>query len=151
MKKIFILSVLFFIIGKSGFTQIPSRLIGEWHVYEFKSDRLYKNFERDSIIMFNSYDQSAFTDKNVENNVNELLEIFSNSIITIGKNNIVTFTIFGEILEEFEFTYDNKLSTLSFNKKKSVETMKLKDGDLLVYDLTADSGSLILTFKKKKN
>ena len=151
MKNIFILITLCFLFGKSGFSQIPSVIFGEWHIYEIKSDRVYRNFEKDSTFMFRSDDQSTMTDTNVKNSMTELFEFFSKSLISVGQNNIVKFIAKGEVLEESKFTFDSKLSILSFNEEKSLETLKLNSDNLLVYDLSNEYETLILTFKKKSN
>ena len=143
---------MFVIIATENITgQVPSKIIGEWHVYEMTTDRFYKNFVSDSICLFSSEDQGKYKTDEVKSALAQVFQLFSGSSLTIEKNNTIIFNLPGLNPEKEKFTFNSKLSLLSIGSSHKLDTMKLTQDKLLVFVLSDEYEKKIFTFRRKSN
>ena len=148
-KILFSVLLFFSFTNENAFAQVPTKLLGEWHIYELTSDRFYKNFETDSIFLFEKEDQMKMNDEALQKYMKEVFTYFKNFTINIEKDNVMSFSVGTELTEKYKFTYDVKLSILTFTKENEKDSITVNSENIMVYDVSDEYEKRIFTLKKK--
>ncbi len=131
--------------------QVPSKILGEWRIYEMTTDRFYKNFESDSIYLFSKEDRGNNQAAGVKNALNQGFQMFSGSTLTIEKDHTIIFGFPGMTPEKQKFTFNTKLALLFIGSSDKLDTMKLTPAKFLVFDMSDEYERKIFTFRRRSN
>lgn len=151
MKGHILLFILSIITTVNVLCQSTIKIIGEWRIYEMTTDRLYKNFETDSIYLFSEADQENFKNPEVRKGLSQTFNMLSNNFITIDSDSSLIFNFPGMPAGKEKFTYDPEKSTLSLGSPGNLVKLKFIQNEILVMDLSDEYETNKITFKRKKD
>ena len=151
MKGYILFFILSIITTENVLCQSTSKIIGEWRIYEMTTDRLYKNFETDSIYLFSEADQENFKNPEVRKGLSQTFNMLSNNFITIDSDSSLIFNFPGMPVGKEKFTYDPEKSILSIGSPGNLVKLKFIQNEILVMDLSDEYETNKITFKRKKD
>ncbi len=147
-----ILVLMLSLTSKEGIMcQVPSNLIGEWNIFEMTTDRFYKNFEKDSVYLFLKEDRENIQTNEVKSAITQTFYFFSKMSLTIEQDNTILMNLPGMTTSKEKFTYNPKLSILSFSTGNKLDTLKLTENGLLNFDMSDEYEKKIISYKHKSN
>jgi len=141
MKKTFILSYLLFCLLQAGSAQVPSTLIGEWSVFEIKTDRFYKNFETDSIHYYSQDDHENYQIGKTQ--IDAFLKEIQSISIWIKSDSILSIHLPSAPMSEFKYTYSPNPGLIIFGSTANQDTIKINPNN----NLEMGSPDRLMTFK----
>ena len=151
MKKQILFLIFSIIAVESILCQSTKKIIGEWKIFEMRTDRFYNNFETDSIYLFSKEDQENFKNPEIRNNITQITSMLSNSSIIIESDSVLVFNFAGMPAGKEKYRYDSEQSLLYIGTSLNSDSLKLTKDEMLEMDLSDEYETNKITFKRRKD
>lgn len=148
--NIFYTLCILHIIAQDAVCQVTRHIIGTWKVAQLQTDRIYKNFENDSIFLYEKEDKEKYKFEDVRNAMNQVAGMFSNFSFSFFADNTFT-TKMGSEIDKGKYMFDSKKSIIILKSSKTLDTFRLTSSGLIVYDMGDEYDKIILTLKRRSN
>jgi hypothetical protein len=117
------------------------------------TDRLFINFQTDSIYLFDKDDQEKYSTNELKHKLIQDFALFSQYTIRFERDSTYTIDFMGQIVKGF-YKFNPELSQISIQESGNTvksDTLKLTSKGLMEHDMSDDYEKKIMTFKRVIN
>ena len=148
-----ILSLVFCLLKLNPIFSQTISIAGEWKLLEMNTDRLFINFQTDSIYLFDKDDQEKYSTNELKHKLIQDFALFSQYTIRFERDSTYTIDFMGQIVKGF-YKFNPELSQISIQESGNTvksDTLKLTSKGLMEHDMSDDYEKKIMTFKRVIN